>query len=94
MKSGTEAIWRVRSGDYRILYVVRAQEVVVIDIDHRKDVVSMTKKPAEPDEMRMHADQFDEMMRHALGVPSPSEQPKAEPMPKPKTVKRKKDVEA
>ncbi len=38
MKNGTEAIWRVRSGDYRILYVIRAQEIVVIDIDHRKDV--------------------------------------------------------
>ncbi len=38
MKNGTEPIWRVRSGDYRILYVVRAQEVVVTDIDHRKDV--------------------------------------------------------
>lgn len=38
MKNGTEPIWRVRSGDYRILYVVRKQEVVVIDIDHRKDV--------------------------------------------------------
>ena len=54
----------------------------------------MMSKTTEPDEMRMPADKFDEMMRHALGVPSPSEQPKAEPTPKPKTVKRKKDVEA
>lgn len=35
-----EAVWRVRSGDYRILYVVRRHpnHVVVLDIDHRKDV--------------------------------------------------------
>lgn len=35
---GTDPVWRVRSGDYRILYVCRPNEVVVIDIDHRKDV--------------------------------------------------------
>lgn len=33
-----EAIWRVRVRDYRILYVCRKNEVVIIDIDHRKDV--------------------------------------------------------
>jgi mRNA interferase RelE/StbE len=35
-----ESVYRERSGDYRILYVVRnnPMEVVVIDIDHRKDV--------------------------------------------------------
>jgi len=38
MKSGTDSVWRVRSGDYRILYVARPTEVIVIDIDHRKDV--------------------------------------------------------
>jgi mRNA interferase RelE/StbE len=36
--SGTDAVWRVRSGDYRILYVARSEEVVVLDIDHRKDI--------------------------------------------------------
>lgn len=35
---GSEAVWRIRSGDYRILYVVRSNEVVVVDIGHRKDV--------------------------------------------------------
>lgn len=35
---GNDPVWRIRSGDYRILYVVRKIEVVVIDIDHRKDV--------------------------------------------------------
>lgn len=35
-----EPIYRQRSGDYRILYVVRANptEVIVLDIDNRKDV--------------------------------------------------------
>lgn len=35
-----EPVHRERSGDYRILYVVRKQpdEVVILDIDHRKDV--------------------------------------------------------
>jgi mRNA interferase RelE/StbE len=40
VSSGTDSVWRVRSGDYRILYVVRSAEVIVIDIDHRKDVYS------------------------------------------------------
>ena len=35
-----EPIHRERSGDYRILYVVKSNptQVVIIDIDHRKDV--------------------------------------------------------
>jgi len=35
-----EPIYRIRSGDYRILYVVRKNpsEVIVLDIDNRKDV--------------------------------------------------------
>jgi mRNA-degrading endonuclease RelE of RelBE toxin-antitoxin system len=35
---GNDAVWRIRSGVYRILYVVRPAEIIVIDIDHRKDV--------------------------------------------------------
>jgi mRNA interferase RelE/StbE len=35
---GSEAVYRIRSGDYRILYVVREIEVIVLDIDDRKDV--------------------------------------------------------
>jgi len=38
MRDGDDAVWRIRSGDYRILYVVREIEVIVLDIDHRKDV--------------------------------------------------------
>ena len=37
LTSGSDAIWRVRSGDYRILYVARSMEIVVLDIAHRKD---------------------------------------------------------
>ena len=35
-----EPVYRIRSGDYRILYVVRdiQNEVVILDIDDRKDV--------------------------------------------------------
>jgi len=35
-----EPVYRERSGDYRILYVLRKDpdQVVILDIDHRKDV--------------------------------------------------------
>lgn len=33
-----EVIYRHRSGDYRILYVVRENEVIILDIGNRKDV--------------------------------------------------------
>lgn len=35
---GQECVYRVRSGDFRILYVVRNPNIVVLDIDNRKDV--------------------------------------------------------
>lgn len=35
---GGNPVYRVRSGDYRILYAVRGIIIVVLDIDHRKDV--------------------------------------------------------
>jgi mRNA interferase RelE/StbE len=38
MKNGDEPVWRLRSGDYRILYSVRELEVIVLDIGNRKDV--------------------------------------------------------
>lgn len=31
-------VWRIRSGDYRILYVVSSEGVLIVDIGHRKDV--------------------------------------------------------
>lgn len=69
-----DPVYRERSGDYRILYVVRSDpsEVLIIDIDHRKDVYRMTKKTTEPaDEMRMKESDFDDIMSKALGVPAP-----------------------
>ena len=35
---GSDPVRRIRSGDYRVLYVVRGAVIVVLDIDHRKDV--------------------------------------------------------
>lgn len=35
---GSDAVWRIRAGDYRILYVVRSAEIIVIDIGDRKDI--------------------------------------------------------
>ena len=73
-----EPVYRQRSGDYRILYVVRSVgtvgEVIVLDIDNRKDVYRMKKKENSKadDEYRMKADDFDKAMRSALGTPAPS----------------------
>jgi mRNA interferase RelE/StbE len=36
--NGGEPVYRLRSGDYRVLYLVRENEIVIIDIDHRKDI--------------------------------------------------------
>ena len=69
-----EPVYRERSGDYRILYVVRSNPsvVLIIDIDNRKDVYRMTKTTTEPaDEMRMKETDFDSIMSKALGVPAP-----------------------
>lgn len=35
---GEFPVYRVRQGDYRILYSVRGVIIVILDIDHRKDV--------------------------------------------------------
>jgi mRNA interferase RelE/StbE len=35
---GDEDVYRVRSGDYRVLYAVRPKLIVVLDIGHRKEV--------------------------------------------------------
>lgn len=37
-KRGEDDVLRVRSGDYRVLYVLRGMTIVILDIDHRKDV--------------------------------------------------------
>jgi mRNA interferase RelE/StbE len=69
-----DPVYRVRSGDYRILYIVRSKpdEVIILDIDHRKDVYRMPKTSTQPaDEMRMKESDFDDIMGKALGVPAP-----------------------
>ena len=35
---GESPVYRARQGDYRILYSVRGIIIVILDIDHRKDV--------------------------------------------------------
>jgi mRNA interferase RelE/StbE len=37
---GEDRVYRIRSGDYRILYEVRhsPSQIVVLDINHRKDI--------------------------------------------------------
>lgn len=80
-----EPVYRERSGDYRILYIVRTKpaEVLILDIDHRKDVYRMPKTGTKPaDEMRMKEDKFDDVMRGALGVPAPIDKPKKTVKPK------------
>ena len=72
-----DSVYRVRSGDYRILYIVRSkpEEIIVIDIDNRKDVYRMPKTSTKPaDEMRMKEADFDGMMDKALGVSAPTEE--------------------
>lgn len=79
--SDGDPVYRERSGDYRILYVVRSNpaEVLILDIDNRKDVYRMPKTNPKPaDDMRMKQADFDEIMRGALGAPAP---PKETPEP-------------
>lgn len=40
MKDDEERVYRIRSGDYRVLYVLRTnpKHIVILDIDHRKDI--------------------------------------------------------
>ena len=53
----------------------------------------MNKKHVELEDFRMPADEFDKLMRQALGVPQSSEHPTAKPSekPEPKTAVHKKD---
>ena len=79
-------MYRERSGDYRILYVVRSNpaEVMILDIDNRKDVYRMPKTNPKPaDDLRMKEADFDQMMRGALGA-SPPENEKSAAADEPK----------
>ena len=71
-----EPIYRHRSGNHRILYIVRQNpgEVIVLDIDDRKDVYRMSTKNRstikKEDEYRMKEKDFNEIMGKALGTPN------------------------
>ena len=72
--SDGDPIFRERSGDYRILYVVKSKpdEILILDIDNRKDVYKMPKTRTDaPDQMQMKEEDFDRMMHGALGVEPP-----------------------
>jgi mRNA interferase RelE/StbE len=72
-----DPVYRERSGDYRILYVVRSNqaEVLILDIDNRKDVYRMPKTNPKPaDDMRMKEADFNEMMKGALGAQPPEKE--------------------
>ena len=80
-----DPVYRERSGDYRILYMVRTNpaEVLVLDIDYRKDVYRMPKTNPKPaDDMRMKEGDFDDIMRGALGALPPEKDNPAEAPPK------------
>ena len=69
-------VYRERSGDYRILYIVRSNpdEVLILDIGHRKEIYRMAKTKTEPaDDMRMKQSDFDDIMAKALGSPPPED---------------------
>lgn len=71
-----DPVYRERSGDYRILYIVRSNpnEVLILDIGNRKDIYRVAKTKTEPtDEMRMKEGDFDEMMAKALGAEPPKD---------------------
>jgi mRNA interferase RelE/StbE len=71
---GGESVYRERSGDYRILYVVRQEEVIILDIDHRKDVYKMPSTSTKTNsDMHMSTEDFDAQMSKALGVAPPPE---------------------
>lgn len=38
MKDGEERVFRIRWGPYRVLYVVRDDEIAVLDVGHRREI--------------------------------------------------------
>ena len=41
LRHSLKALWRLRVGDYRVIYHIRAQEVVIVKIGHRRDVYEL-----------------------------------------------------
>lgn len=77
-----DPVYRQRSGDFRILYVVRSNEVIVLDIDDRKDVYKMKTTSSKTkaatsklSDFRMKASDFDKMIGRALGAPPLASKP-------------------
>jgi len=72
-----DPVFRERSGDYRILYIVRSNpdELIILDIGHRKEIYRMAKTKTETtDDLKMDQGSFDEIMAKALGTPPPEEE--------------------
>jgi mRNA interferase RelE/StbE len=72
-----DPVFRERSGDYRILYIVRSgpDEVIVLDIGHRKEIYRMGKtKTDTTDDLKIDEASFDEIMAKALGTPPPEDE--------------------
>jgi mRNA interferase RelE/StbE len=38
VEDATGEVYRLRSGDYRVIYLIRPTEIIVLDIGHRKDI--------------------------------------------------------
>jgi len=72
-----DPVFRERSGDYRILYIIRSNpdEVIILDIGHRKEIYRMGKTKTETtDDLKMDEASFDEIMAKALGTPPPEDE--------------------
>lgn len=76
-------VYRVRQGDYRILYSVRPIIIVILDIGHRKDVYRMTAAKPTPNDLRMNGEESDRIMQKALHV-RPEKVPKVKRRASPK----------
>jgi mRNA-degrading endonuclease RelE of RelBE toxin-antitoxin system len=88
---GDNPVHRARQGKHRILYSVRGAIIVILDIDHRKDVYRMNAAKAKDDNPRMKATDFDRIMGQALRVqPETAKKPKASA--KKKTARKKKSA--
>ena len=69
-----DPLFRVRSADYGILYIVRSSpdEVLIFDVGHRKEIYRMAKTKTEPaNDMSIIEADFDDVMAKALGTAPP-----------------------
>lgn len=69
-----DPVFRERSANYGILYIVRSSpdEVLIFDIGHRKEIYRMAKTKTEPaNDMSIIEADFDDVMAKALGTAPP-----------------------